>query len=62
MTQYFEIGKECEVYGSFDEMYEKVNFYIKHDELRKTIAKRGHEKAVKDFAFKSRVEHMLSIK
>ena len=62
LTQYFEIGKECEVYGSFDEMYEKVNFYIKHDELRKTIAKRGHEKAVKDFSFKSRVEHMLSIK
>ncbi len=37
----FVIGKEIEVYHDFDEMEDKVKFYLKNETLRKQIAENG---------------------
>lgn len=59
LVQYLEVGKDCEVYGSFEEMYEKAAFYIKHEELRKQIARNGFMKAQEIFTFSNRIEQMI---
>lgn len=61
LVQYLDVGTDCEVYGSFEEMYEKVDFYIKHEELRKKIAENGFLKAQKIFTFKNRIEQMFKL-
>ena len=59
LVQYLEVGKDCEVYGSFEEMYEKAAFYTKHEELRKRIARNGFMKAQEIFTFRNRIEQMI---
>ena len=59
LVQYLEVGKDCEVYGSFEEMYEKAAFYTKHEELRKQIARNGFMKAQEIFTFSNRIEQMI---
>lgn len=59
LVQYLEVGKDCEVYGSFEEMYEKAAFYTKHEELRKQIARNGFMKAQEIFMFRNRIEQMI---
>lgn len=59
LVQYLEVGKDCEVYGSFEEMYEKAAFYTKHEELRKKIARNGFMKTQEIFTFRNRIEQMI---
>ena len=59
LVQYLEAGQDCEVYGSFEEMYEKAAFYTKHEELRKQIARNGFMKAQEIFTFRNRIEQMI---
>ena len=59
LVQYLEVGKDCEVYRSFEEMYEKAAFYTKHEELRKQIARNGFMKAQEIFTFRNRIEQMI---
>lgn len=59
LGQYLEAGQDCEVYGSFEEMYEKAAFYTKHEELRKQIARNGFMKAQEIFTFRNRIEQMI---
>lgn len=59
LVQYLEVGKDCEVYGSFEEMYEKAAFYTKHEELRKQIARNGFMKVQEIFTFRNRIEQMI---
>ncbi|MDC7293583.1 glycosyltransferase [Butyrivibrio sp. DSM 10294] len=41
IPELFEIGKEIEVYKDFDEMEDKVKFYLENEEARKQIAING---------------------
>lgn len=59
LVQDFIVGNECEVYGSFEEMYDKANYYIKHDDIRKKIAKNGLERVKKSFTFRDRIHKMF---
>lgn len=48
LEDYFEIGKELEVYNSHDELVEKIDYYLKHEDERKAIADNGYAK-VRDY-------------
>ena len=37
-------GREAEFFSSYEEMKNKIDFYLKHDDLRGEIARRGEEK------------------
>jgi len=43
----FEIGSEVETWSTHDELLEKINYYLDHEEERKKVAKAGHERAIK---------------
>lgn len=57
--EYFEIGKEVEIFSGEAELLEKIRYYLEHEEERKQIARRGYEKAKKMYSLKHRVEQIL---
>ncbi len=54
LSQYFEIGREIETYRDENEMIEKIRYYIAHPEEREAIARRGHERCVRDHSLEAR--------
>ena len=44
LPQYFEIGKDLEVYTSQEELLEKIEYYLNHEEERAAIAQNGYSK------------------
>jgi len=42
----YEEGQEAEFFGDNEELVQKVRYYLEHDEERRAIARRGHERCV----------------
>jgi spore maturation protein CgeB len=61
LEEYFEIGQDLEVYGSIEELYEKVKFYLEHEDVRRQIAQNGFEKVKRDFTFTDRLARILQV-
>lgn len=59
IEEYFQIGQEIEIYTCLEELLEKVDFYLKHENLRRQIAQAGLERVKKDFSFELRIGQML---
>lgn len=59
--RFFRVGTEIETYASFDELTEKVRYYIEHDSAREEIAQRGHERCLREYSLARRTEELLDI-
>lgn len=59
----FEEGKEIVFYDyeDFDQLKEKINFYIKFPDARKAIQKAGFERTKRDHTYTKRMQEMLDI-
>lgn len=57
--EYFEIGKELEVFSSEEELLQKIGYYLEHQEERELIARCGYEKAKSMYSLKHRVQQIL---
>lgn len=60
IEEYFKIGEEIETYSSLEECIEKAEYYIENDSKREEIAKKGFEKAEKEFQYQDRIKAMFS--
>lgn len=54
-------GQDLEVYGSMDELVEKVEYYLNHEEERQVIAKNGYEKVKENHNHLIRIAQMIEI-
>ena len=61
IEDYFEIGKEIEVFRDLDEFMEKVPYYLSHEEERLQIAMNGYQKVRKCFSYIHQLTHILEI-
>lgn len=61
IPDYFEIGKDLEVYASEDELMEKAAYYLEHEEERRTIAENGYNKVKAHHTYVMRLREMLEI-
>lgn len=59
LPEYFHVGEECEIYQDLEELVEKTEFYLHHEELRVQIARAGLERVKRDFNFVERLRTML---
>lgn len=59
VVENFKIGEECEIYENIEDLYQKVKFYLEHEELRARIAANGFERVKRDFTFSERMRKML---
>lgn len=55
----FEIGNEIECYENKTELFEKIEFYLDHENKRDKIAQFGHEKAMKNHTFENRAKKII---
>lgn len=61
LAEYFEDGVDVIMYESVEDALEKADYYIKNDQLRQEIARRGHQKAYEKFSYPDKIEYMFRI-
>lgn len=61
IDDFFEIGKEIEVFHTLDELKEKVDYYLSHEEERLRIAINGYKKVRDCFTYKHQMKKILEI-
>jgi spore maturation protein CgeB len=57
----FRLGEEIETYRGSDELAEKIDYFLRHDDRRQAIAARGHERFCCDFTWQARVREFLTL-
>ena len=58
-AQLFVEDKEIVMFRTLDELLEKAEYYLKHDEEREKIAKAGHDKVVSCYTYEKKIKQML---
>ena len=59
--QLFKEGKEAEFFSSKEELLQKVNYYLQHDQKRLAIAGAGYDRCFKDnYTFENRMKGILN--
>lgn len=56
----FVIGEDLEAYGSIEELIDKCDYYLSHEDERIAIAERGYEKVKSHFTHYHRIKEMLN--
>lgn len=61
LLEYFEPDKDFVYYTDYEDLSEKVNFYLEHDAERKKIATSGCEKVRREHTFQRRLDYILDV-
>lgn len=61
IEEYFEIGQEIEVFHDLEELEQKVEYYLTHEEERVRIARKGFEKVQKEHDYINRLNDALQL-
>lgn len=61
IPEYFEIGKDLEVYENETDLIAKIDYYLQHEAQRMEIALNGYEKVTKYHTYEVRLAEMLHI-
>lgn len=61
LEEYFEIGRELEVYHNLKELEEKIAYYLEHEEERIRIAINGYKRVREKHSLKMRLKQALEI-
>ena len=59
LAEYFENEKELILYDSIEDAFDKADFYLKHEELRREIAQNGYRRICQDFSYPDRIRQMF---
>ncbi len=59
IEEYFEVGKDLEVFHDLDELMEKADYYLTHEDIRLRIALNGYKKIRKYHKYSNRLDQML---
>jgi len=59
MPEYFALGEDFVIYESIEDLYAKVDYYLKHDTEREAIARHGLETVKKYYTFKQQMEKIF---
>ena len=61
LHELFEVGKEVETYRTKEELLEKINYYLTHEEEREKIAQAGQQRTLKDHTYEIRMKELAVI-
>jgi spore maturation protein CgeB len=56
LEDYFDIGREIAVHGALGDLADKIRFYLRHEELRRSIAAAGHRRIRREHTYDRRFE------
>lgn len=60
IAQYFENDKSIVWYESYEELFTKLDYYLRNDTARESIAQKGHEIVANDFTYEKRFEEIFA--
>lgn len=58
-AELFEEDKEIVMYKTPEELFEKVEYYLKHDKEREEIARAGHSKVIASYTYEDKLKKLL---
>lgn len=61
LPEYFEIGTDLEAYSSLEELVDKCQYYLTHEEARQQIARSGWQKVREKHNYMQRIKEMISL-
>lgn len=61
IPEYFEIGTDLETYASEEELLEKCQYYLTHEDERKQIAENGYRKVKEFHSLEQRLAEMMDL-
>ncbi len=61
LAEYFVAGSEFVYFEDMDDLIEKADYYLTHEQERQEIAICGYKKANQLFSYEKQVEHMLQV-
>lgn len=61
LARHFSPGTEVETYSCFEELVEKTDYYLKHDQAREAIARRGQARCLAEHGMGRRSREMLEL-
>lgn len=61
IENFFKPGAEIETYTTVEELIDKIHFYLKHDDARERIARKGYERAQKLPTWRDRAREIVKI-
>ena len=59
MSEYFEPGIDFIIYESMEDLYQKADFYLRHETEREKIAAHGYETVSRRYTFRQQLEKIL---
>ena len=61
LLDYFVPGEDLVIYDNIQDLIEKINYYLHHEEERKVIAENGYKKVKKFFNYNVKLKEILNI-
>lgn len=61
LPEFFTIGEHLAVYESFEDLDEKIHYYLEHPSVRKEIARAGYEYVKTNHTYTIRIGQMISM-
>lgn len=61
IPEILEPDKDIVLFDSEEDLIDKIDFYLKHDELRTKTASNGYEKVKKDYSYTERIKKMFEL-
>ena len=61
LPELLQIGEHLDIYSSFDELEEKIHYYLEHPDIRKEIAQNGYDIVKSQHTYPIRLEQMFSL-
>lgn len=58
-AELFEEDKEIVMFKTPEELFEKVDYYLKHEEERRRIARAGHDKVMKSYTYDIKMKKLM---
>jgi spore maturation protein CgeB len=59
LAEFFVDGEEMVIYENFEDMKNKIKYYLEHDDERNKIAANGKEKVRQLFSYEERIKLIL---
>ncbi len=59
--EHFKDGENIAIFRSLDEAYDKCEYYLKHEDERIDVARKGYETVKKYYSYDVLIRHMLNI-
>lgn len=61
LMEYYENEKDMAVYDSYGDAMEKIEFYLKHEELRRHIAENGRRRTLEEHTMQQCMEQIWHV-